>query len=165
MMGDALDSPIVINDDELLSDAPPILSPASVSYERRNDSHSGSHSNDQSNDRSSSFEIDFPSTQMKFRGRRIGDGAGVKRKAEESLSNNPHSKKARARKEQMTATENAIDRAKNADRQAKQRVRNKLLKDADYISADVAGRKQLLAAAEAKELEKRYVTIIVAIRV
>lgn len=164
-MEGTLGEPIVISDDELLPDAPSPSSSAFVNHKHSTSSHDSSDSNDQSHDRSSSFDASSAPSQIKLRGRKLGDGAGSKRKAEESLSNNPHSKRARARKEQMTETEHEIERAKNADRQAKKRVKEKITQGKDYMAADASGQELLLANAIAKEMDKRYITIIVAIRV
>jgi hypothetical protein len=56
-----------------------------------------------------------------------------------------------------------IERAKNADRQTKIRVKKTVLQTAKYKTADYITQKRLLKKAEIKIMDKRYVTIIVII--
>jgi hypothetical protein len=98
-----------------------------------------------------------------LRGRKIDDGAGTKRKAVKKLFDNKHIKRERVRKEQMNELESEIERAKNANRQAKIRVRKTVLQTAEYKTADYAIQKRLLEEAEIKIMDKRYVAIIVII--
>jgi hypothetical protein len=161
---------ILISDEESLPDAPaassatPLLSDMSFGHSQ---SHNQSHDHSSSSARASSAlsdnSFDFSPTQTKLRGRKIGDGAGMKRKAAEELSDNKHTKKGRVRKEQMNKLESEIERAKNADRQAKSRARQAVLKTAEYKTADHATQKRLVEEAEIKMMDKRYVAIIVTI--
>jgi hypothetical protein len=56
-----------------------------------------------------------------------------------------------------------IERAKNADRQAKIKIRKTVLQTVKYKTANHAIQKRLLEEAEIKIIDKRYVTIIITI--
>jgi hypothetical protein len=86
-----------------------------------------------------------------------------KKKAIKELSDNKHTKKRRVKKEQINKLKSKIERAKNADRQAKIRIRKTVLQTAEYKTADHATQKRLLEKAEIKIIDKQYVTIIVTI--
>jgi hypothetical protein len=162
--------PILISDEESLPDAPaassaipssPDMSLGHSQSHNQNNDHSSSSARPSSALSDNSFDLSF--TQTKLRGRKIGDGAGTKRKAVEELSDNKHTKRGRVRKEQMNELESEIERAKNADRQAKTRARKTVLQTAEYKTADHATQKRLLEEAEIKMMDKRYVAIIVTI--
>jgi hypothetical protein len=63
----------------------------------------------------------------------------------------------------MNKLESKIERAKNADRQAKTKIRKIVLQTVEYKTADHAIQKRLLEEAEIKIIDKRYVAIIVTI--
>ena len=161
--------PIVIDDDEILPDA--LAAPSTIPSPLAMSSGQ-SHSRDQSHDHfpssalsSSAVSFDLFPAQTKLRGRKLGDGAGMKRKAVDELSDNKHTKKGRERKQQMSELECEIERSKNADRQAKARTRKKVMKTAEYQAASPATQKRLLEEAEIKMMNKRYVAINVTISI
>ena len=98
-----------------------------------------------------------------MKNRKIGNGISIKRKAVKELSDNKYIKKKRVRKEQINKLESEIERAKNADRQAKIRVRKIVLQTAEYKTADHTTQKRLLEEAEIKIMNKRYIAIIITI--
>jgi hypothetical protein len=63
----------------------------------------------------------------------------------------------------MNELKSKIERAKNADRQAKIKIRKTVLQTAEYKTADYATQKRLLEKAEIKIMDKRYIAIIVII--
>jgi hypothetical protein len=151
--------PSVIDDDEIL---PSPLAMSSGQSHSRDQSHGHSPSSALS---SSAISFDLLPAQTKLRGRKLGDGAGTKRKAADELSDNKHTKKGRERKQQMSELELEVERGKNADRQAKARTRKKIMKTTEYQAASPATQKRLLEEAEIKMMDKRYVAINVAISV
>jgi hypothetical protein len=161
--------PIIIDEDEILPDAPaaPSTIPSPLAM-----SSGQSQSRDQSRDHSlssalssSAISFDLLPAQTKFRGRKLGDGAGMKRKATDELSDNKHTKKGRERKQQMSELECEIERGKNADRQAKARIKKSVMKTTEYQAASPATQKRLLEEAEIKLMNQRYVAINVTISV
>ncbi|KAK5996641.1 hypothetical protein PT974_01978 [Cladobotryum mycophilum] len=70
-------------------------------------------------------------------------GSTNKRKSDGELSNNPHTKKARDRKANMSETEKVWENAKNALNQAIRRAKGKLVKRDDWASLDDATKKRL----------------------
>jgi hypothetical protein len=63
----------------------------------------------------------------------------------------------------MNELESKIQRAKNADRQIKIKIRKIVLQTVKYKTADHATQKRLLEEAEIKIMDKRYVAIIITI--
>jgi hypothetical protein len=78
-----------------------------------------------------------------IRGAKPGTGAGGKRKAEDELSQNPHTSRGRARVAAMTDVEKTIERAKNADRQAISRATTKMKSSATYQNASSEEQKNM----------------------
>jgi hypothetical protein len=70
----------------------------------------------------------------KKRGPKVGTGRGQKRKAENEYSENPHTKKARNRKEKMTQAQKDLEAAKSRERQALSRKIKALQKNEKYLA-------------------------------
>ncbi|KAG5749978.1 hypothetical protein H9Q70_007386 [Fusarium xylarioides] len=85
---------------------------------------------------------------MSDRGRgRPPGGPSRKRKPEEDLSTNPHTKKARARTDALPAERRKYETAKKNFNQQWSRLKTKLHQRADYLDADEATKKALEDAA------------------
>lgn len=78
-----------------------------------------------------------------------------KRKHEEDLSENPYTRKSRARTARLTGHDRTMDNARNADRQAVNRRLRKLKVSGEYLAADDAVRKRMLGDAVKREIEYR----------
>jgi predicted outer membrane protein len=65
----------------------------------------------------------------------------------------------------MSELELKIKRGKNANRQAKARIRKKIIKTTEYQAVSPATQKRLLKEAEIKMMDKRYIAINIAISV
>jgi hypothetical protein len=99
------------------------------------------------------------------RGRPVGSGAGVKRKATEDLSNNVHTVRARQRLANQNEYESAIRRADNADRAALSRRKKALRASIEYQQMSPDEQKMSEQIAEQEELSKRFVVLIVTINI
>jgi DNA-binding transcriptional regulator GbsR (MarR family) len=84
------------------------------------------------------------------RGRKLGSGAGKKRKAPEELSTNENTKRARERIANMDTIQQEIERAKAADTQARNRALKALRKTDAYKAADA----DIQASLERNEITK-----------
>ncbi|KAI8188117.1 hypothetical protein K4K51_007459 [Colletotrichum sp. SAR 10_75] len=84
------------------------------------------------------------------RGRPLGSGAGVKRKAEGDYSDNANTKKSRQRVNNMNEAQKAIDRAKKALGQQRARKIKALKTSNAWINASATGRANL----EAREIQQ-----------
>ncbi|PLN86008.1 hypothetical protein BDW42DRAFT_121769 [Aspergillus taichungensis] len=78
-----------------------------------------------------------------------------KRKREEDLSENPYTRKSRARTARLTGHDRTMDNARNADRQAVNRRLRKLKASGEYLAADEAAKKRMLSDAVKREIEYR----------
>ena len=63
----------------------------------------------------------------------------------------------------MNKLESKIEQTKNIDYQAKLKIRQAVLKTAEYKTADYVIQKRLLKEAEIKIMNKRYIAIIIII--
>lgn len=80
-----------------------------------------------------------------------------KRKAEDELSTNPHTVKARKRKEGMTDDELAVEKAKNADQGAITYALQKLKKKPEWINASEEERIEMKKKSTEDTIHKRSV--------
>ncbi|OJD09769.1 hypothetical protein AJ78_08937 [Emergomyces pasteurianus Ep9510] len=91
----------------------------------------------------------------KARGPPPGATAGQKRKAEDELSTNPYTKKARDRLAQMTPAEAAVERAKAAKTAAINYALRKLRKTNEYGLADAKTQKEMEQMKRNEVIQKR----------
>ena len=94
------------------------------------------------------------------RGRKVGSGAGIKRKADDDYSQNPHTKRARARRARMGPNELAISMADAATRTAQTRAIKKMKTSENYQAMTEDERKIAIEFLKADIAEKRFVIII-----
>jgi len=80
-----------------------------------------------------------------------------KRKAEDELSNNPHTVKARTRAAGLGEVEKSIDMAKRADTAAITYAFKKLRKQSNYINAGDNGKRRLKQDMTDEIVRRRYV--------
>jgi hypothetical protein len=81
----------------------------------------------------------------------------VKRKAEDELSNNPHTVKVRARRQKLDSITLKVEKARDNDRHAiKYHVEKKLKPSAAYQNADQPERDSMEERVKAEVMAKRY---------
>jgi hypothetical protein len=89
----------------------------------------------------------------------------MKKKATNKLSDNKYTKKGRERKQQMSKLECEIKRNKNANRQAKTRIKKNVIKITEYQTTSPAIQKRLLEKAKIKLINQRYIAINITISI
>ncbi|ODH29336.1 hypothetical protein ACO22_03763 [Paracoccidioides brasiliensis] len=99
---------------------------------------------------------------MTRRGPKPGATAGQKRKAEEEMSINPHTKRAMKRREKMNEEEATIERAKNADRAAVNYHIRRLKNTNAFREANTEDQKKMIEDKRTEIMNKRLSTGITA---
>jgi hypothetical protein len=96
----------------------------------------------------------------KKRGRKVGSGRDLKRKADTDYSENKHTKKARARKDGMTDAQKDLEAARNRERTALSRRMKKTTDTDDFRALSEDQQAQFKTELTAKIRTIQYALII-----